>query len=80
VKLVLREGEASDEVKELTVGELPSSGMAAPLAVDVFVVAGVVLNVASTVNVYSVPLVSPEIVHEVVDVVHEKPPGFDVAV
>ena len=76
----MREGEASDEVKELTVGELPSSGMAAPLAVDVFVVAGVVLNVASTVNVYSVPLVSPEIVHEVVDTVHENPPGFDVAV
>ena len=76
----MREGDASDEVKELTVGELPSSGMAAPLAVDVFVVAGVVLNVASTVNVYSVPLVSPEIVHEVVDTVQLKPPGLEVAV
>ena len=76
----MSEGDASDEVKELTVGELPSSGMAAPLAVDVFVVAGVVLNVASTVNVYSVPFVSPEIVQEVVDTVHENPPGFDVAV
>ena len=77
---MLREGDESEDVKELTVGELPSSGMAAPLAVDVFVVTGVVLNVASTVKVYSVPLVSPEIVHEVVDTVHEKPPGFDVAV
>ena len=76
----MSEGDASDEVKELTIGELPSSGTAAPLAVDVFVVAGVVLNVASTVNVYSVPFVSPEIVQEVVDTVHENPPGFDVAV
>jgi hypothetical protein len=77
---VLRDGDASAEVNELTVGELPSSGMAAPLAVDVFVVAGVVSNVASTLKVYSVPLASPATVHEVVDVVHEKPPGFDVAV
>jgi len=80
VKLVLRDGEESAEVKELTVGKLPSSGIAAPLAVDVFVVTGVVLNVASTVNVYDVPLVRPEIVQLVVDTVQVKPPGFDVAV
>lgn len=46
MKLVLRDGDESADVNELTVGKLPSSGIAAPLAVDVFVVTGVVLNVA----------------------------------
>ena len=75
---MLREGEESAEVKELTVGKLPSSGIAAPLAVDVFVVES--LNVACTVKVYDVPLVRPEIAQLVVDTVQVKPPGFDVAV
>lgn len=78
MKLVLRDGDESADVNELTVGKLPSSGIAAPLAVDVFVVES--LNVACTVKVYDVPFVKPDIVQLVVDVVQVKPPGFEVAV
>ena len=75
---MLRDGEESDDVNELTEGAIPSSGIAAALADDVLVVES--LKVACTVNVYDVPFVRPETVHEVVDTVQVKPPGFDVAV
>ena len=78
MKLVLRDGDESDDVNELTEGAIPSSGIAAPLAVDVF--GRESLKVACTVKVYDVPFVRPETVHEVVDTVQVKPPGLDVAV
>jgi hypothetical protein len=36
--------------------------------------------VAVTVNVYEVPFVRPETVHDVESVVHENPPGDEVTV
>jgi len=65
-------------VVTVTVGVVPSSGIAAALAVEVLVVES--LNVAVTVNVYEVPLVRPVTVQLVVADVHVKEPGVDVAV